>query len=156
MVDGRLLRGHIGRAGHLGHVCLDPDGPRDVTGMPGALEVAIGNCTIESRSRGRFKTTHELVAASQAGDASAREVWERSIRYLACAVASYVNILDCEAVIVGGGIARAGDALFIPLRNLVQDMEWQPGGAKVRILPAQLGEMAGAFGAAYRARCRNI
>ena len=43
MVDGRLLRGHIGRAGHLGHISLDPDGTPDVTGTPGSLEVAIGN-----------------------------------------------------------------------------------------------------------------
>ena len=41
MVDGRLLLGNIGRAGHLGHVCLDPHGPIDVTNMPGSLEMMI-------------------------------------------------------------------------------------------------------------------
>src|SRR5207249_12254403 len=46
MVDGRLLRGHLGRAGHLGHVCLDPAGPPDCAGTPGSLEVAIGNGTL--------------------------------------------------------------------------------------------------------------
>lgn len=63
MVDGRLLHGHIGRAGHLGHISLDPEGVPDVTGTPGSLEVAIGNYTIQERTGGRFATTHELVAA---------------------------------------------------------------------------------------------
>ena len=49
MVDGRLLRGHLGRAGHLGHTVLDPEGPPDVTGAPGSLETALGNCTIREQ-----------------------------------------------------------------------------------------------------------
>ncbi len=151
MVDGRLLRGHLGRAGHLGHLSLDIDGPPDVCRLPGSLETAIGNCTIAARSQGRFITTHELVAAHLAGDADASRVWLRSVRALACAIASCVNILDPEAVVIGGGIARAGAALFDPLRRFVDEVEWQPAGQRVKILPAALGEFAGAFGAAFRA-----
>jgi glucokinase len=80
ILDGKLLRGQIGRAGHLGHICLDPDGPRDVCGTPGSLEVAIGNCTIGERSRGRFQTTHELVAAYRDGDLEAAGIWLESVR----------------------------------------------------------------------------
>ncbi len=151
MVDGRLLRGHLGRAGHLGHVCLDPDGPPDCAGTPGSLEVAIGNCTLSARSGGRFQTTHDLVAASQAGDAGARAIWLRSVRALACAIASFVNVLDPETVILGGGIARSGAALFEPLEQFVREVEWQPGGRRVKILPAELGGFAGACGAARHA-----
>jgi len=151
MVDGRLLRGHIGRAGHLGHISLDIDGPPDVCRLPGSLEVAIGNCTIEQRTRGSFQTTHDLVAAASAGDAAAKDIWLRSVRALACAVASFVNVLDPEAVVIGGGIARAGAALFDPLRKFVDKVEWQPAGHRVKILPATLGEFAGAYGAASRA-----
>lgn len=151
MVDGRLLRGHIGRAGHLGHTSLDIDGPPDVCGTPGSLEVMIGNCTIAERSHGRFQTTHELVAAHLAGDIEASYVWLRSVRALACAIASFANILDPEAVIVGGGIARSGDALFEPLRRMVAETEWKSAGYQVKILPATLGEFAGAFGAAWHA-----
>jgi len=150
-VDGRLLRGHIGRAGHLGHSCLDPNGPVDITRMPGSLEMAIGNCTIGERSSGRFQTTHDLVKAHLVGDADATGIWLKSVRRLACAIGSFINILDPEAVIIGGGIARAGKALFDPLERLVDELEWQPGGHRARILPAQLGEMAGAFGAAFNA-----
>jgi glucokinase len=151
MVDGRLLRGHIGRAGHLGHISLDPNGPLDCTGTPGALELAIGNCTIEQRSGGRFKTTHDLIAAHNAGDAAATQIWLTSVKALAAAICSFVNILDCEAAIIGGGIARAGDALFQPLREFLDPMEWRPGGHTVKLLPAQLGEFAGAVGAAHNA-----
>ncbi len=148
MVDGHLLRGHIGRAGHLGHTSLDIDGPPDVCGTPGSLEVAIGNCTIHDRTGGRFQSTHELVAAHLGGDAFATQCWLRSVRALACGVVSFINLFDPEAVIVGGGIARAGEALFGPLRSAVAEMEWRPGGRAARIIPAQLGELAGAYGAA--------
>jgi glucokinase len=148
MVDGRLLRGHLGRAGHLGHISLDIDGPPDVCRLPGSLELAIGNCTVAARTGGRFQTTHDLVAAHLAGDAEATRVWLRSVRSLACAIASCVNVLDPEAVVIGGGIARAGATLFDQLRRFVDEVEWQPAGQRVKILPAMLAEFAGAYGAA--------
>lgn len=149
--EGRILRGHIGRAGHLGHISLSPDGPRSIVGMPGALECWIGNYNVRERSEGRFATTHELIAAFQAGDDFAREVWLKSIRALACAIASLINVLDPQAVIIGGGIAQAGDALFESLRAEIAKVEWRPGGHAVQIRPAQLGEWAGAIGAARTA-----
>lgn len=151
IVDGRLLRGHLGRAGHLGHISLDIDGAPDVCGTPGSLEVLMGNCTVAERTGGRHATTHELVAAHVAGDAEATHWWLRSVRALACAVGSFVNILDPEAVIIGGGIARAGAALFDPLREMVAEVEWRSVGYEVKILPATLGEHAGACGAARNA-----
>jgi len=156
IVDGHLLRGHLGRAGHLGHTSLDIDGPVDVCGTPGSLEVMIGNCTIEERTSGLFKTTHEIVAAHVAGDPKASCFWLRSVRALACAVTSFVNILDPEAVIVGGGIARAGDALFVPLREQLAGIEWRSAGYEVKILPATLGELAGAYGAAHHALTSSV
>jgi glucokinase len=149
--DGRILRGHIGRAGHIGHLSLDPDGPLSIVGMPGALECWIGNYNVGERSAGRFGTTHELIAAFKTGDDFAREVWLRSIHGLACAIASLVNVLDPEAVIIGGGIAQANDALFEPLRVEMANIEWRPGGHAVQIRPAELGEWAGAIGAARTA-----
>jgi glucokinase len=151
MVDGHLLCGAMGRAGHLGHTVLDWHGPPDSTNCPGSLEQEIGNKTILARTGGRFHSTHELVRAHVAGDAEATRLWLHSVRALACGIASLVNVLDPEAVIIGGGIAQCGDALFQPLEKYLREVEWQPGGQPVKILPARLGEFAGAYGAASRA-----
>jgi glucokinase len=151
MVDGKLLLGHIGRAGHLGHVSLDPTGPPDVTGTPGSIELAMGNCTIDTRSNGRFATTHDLIAAHKAGDEGATAVWLKSVRDLAVAICGFINVLDPEIVIIGGGVARAGELLFQPLEGYLRPIEWQPGGHQARIVPATLGEHAGSLGAAKRA-----
>lgn len=151
LYDGRLTRGAIGRAGHLGHFSLDRYGPPDITGTPGSLEDAIGECTLAARTGGRFGSTQEMVEAYREGDVFAAEVWLRSVRGLAASVASLINILDPEVVVIGGGIARAGGDLFDPLARFLDDMEWRPGGRRVRIVPAALGPYAGALGAAYYA-----
>jgi glucokinase len=151
MVDGRLLRGHLGRAGHFGHVSLSPTGPLDIVNAPGSLEDAIGDCTVRKRSDGRFGSTLALVAAARRGDAQARRVWLASVQALAAAIASLINVLDPERVILGGGIAQAGAALLRPLKGFLDQFEWRPGGARVRIVQAQLAERAGAFGAAWNA-----
>jgi uncharacterized phosphosugar-binding protein len=151
LTGGRLLTGHLGRGGHLGHLSLDPDGPPDVTGMPGSLEGAIGNCTLAQRSGGHFRDTRELVEAHRRGDARATAVWLESVRRLACGVASIVNAVDPEVVVLGGGIALAGEALFGPLARFLDGVEWRPGGRRVRVVPAVLGDHAGALGAARHA-----
>lgn len=148
---GRLLKGAIGRAGHLGHVTVDAMGPRDIAHTPGSLENAIGNSTLRDRCGGRYANTLALVAAVQAGDAEAREIWMTSVRKLAAAIASLINVLDPEVVIIGGGIASgAGATLFDPLQSLLDDFEWRPGGHRVRIAAATAGEWAGTLGAVYQ------
>jgi glucokinase len=62
-----------------------------------------------------------------------------------------INILDPQRVILGGGMIAAGDALFVPLRAAMDRYEWRPLGSGVPIVPAELGEWAGALGAAKNA-----
>src|SRR5437879_5910035 len=90
MVDGHLLRGNLGRAGHLGHISLDPAGQPDIVRTPGSLEAAIGDCTVHLRSGGRFVSTKALVAAARRGDAWARRVWLASAQALAAGLASLI------------------------------------------------------------------
>lgn len=149
LVDGKLLRGNLGRAGHLGHISLNPNGALDIVRTPGSLEDAIGECTLLRRTNGRFATTLELVRAHRSGDSQASSVWLESVRALAAAVVSLINVLDPETLILGGGIVRAGDALLVPLQEWVNAWEWRPTGNSVRLVTAELGEMAGAWGAAY-------
>jgi len=153
--EGKLLRGAIGRAGHLGHTSLDPEGGPDVTGTPGSLEDAIGNCTIKTRSAGRFESTLDLIRAYEQGDTFAAEVWLKSVRALGAATVSFINLFDPEIVVVGGGIATAGDSLFNPLQSYVDRHEWRPLDRGVPIVSAQLGEYAGAIGAAWNVLSSN-
>jgi glucokinase len=148
--DGRLLTGHIGRAGHLGHITVDHHGPPGITGTPGNLEDAVGNSTVAARSQGRFLGTHALLDAVKAGDADALRVWNTSVHALAAGMVSLINAFDPETFILGGGIAAgAAELLMEPLRGLLDQMEWRPGGQRVKVVLASLGEWAGATGAAW-------
>jgi glucokinase len=144
---GRLIRGHIGRGGHLGHISIHADGAQDAFQIPGSLDSFLGNQTLRQRTQGRYDNTQTLVAAAHAGESEAQEIWDASIRRLAVAVASLINVLDPEMVILGGGIAGgAGDALLTPLQNYLDQYEWRPGGHRVRLMLASAGEWAGAIG----------
>jgi len=156
MCDGRLLSGHLGRAGHLGHISLDPNGPPDITGTPGSLEDAIGNHSVAQRTGGRFTMTRDLLAAAASGDPDASAAWERSVRALAAGIVSLINVLDPAVVILGGGIMAAGDQLMAPLLSRLDEMEWRLDGQRVPLVPALLGDMAGACGAAARASASQV
>lgn len=148
--EGRLLRGHLGRAGHLGHLALDFRGPGDICGTPGSLEDLVGNHSVAARSGGRFEATQSLLEALLAGDAGAREIWDESMRALAAGIVSLINAFDPEVVLIGGGIAEAWDLIDAPLRRWMDAFEWRPGGHRVEIRKASLGEWAGVYGAASR------
>jgi glucokinase len=126
-------------------------GTSDITNTPGSLEDAIGDCTVNARSGGRFDTTKALVTAARRGDENARRIWLDSIKALAAGIASLINAFDPEVIVIGGGIAQVGMTLLRPLRDLLNEFEWRPGGARVRIVLAKLGDRAGAYGAAWNA-----
>jgi len=151
LADGRLFKGRIGRAGHLGHISLNPDGPLDIVATPGSLEDTIGNSTLKLRSNGRFASTRKLVEAHLQGDKDATAIWLRSLQNLAAGLTSIINAIDPEVIILGGGIAQAGSALFDPLSEMMKRIEWKPKGHHVDIIPAALGDLAGPLGAVYSA-----
>ena len=151
LVEGKLLRGRTGKGGHFGHTSLGPGEPLDICNCPNSLELAIGNCSVPQRSNGRFSHTGEMMKAIEAGDSEAEKIWLKSIEDLATAICSFSNILDPEAVILGGGIANAGDRLFKPLREFLDPILWKTDDYELKLLPAQLGDLAGAYGAAAHA-----
>ena len=89
-----------------------------------------------------------MMEAIENGDDEAEKIWLKSVKGLATAICSFSNILDPEAVILGGGIAKAGDRLFVPLREYLDPLLWKTDDYEIKLLPAQLGDLAGAYGAA--------
>src|SRR5665647_1789716 len=87
------------------------------------LNDAIGNCSIEKRTSGKFSSTHQLLTAIRNGDNFATEVWLKSIKKLAIGLASITNILSPEMIILGGGITEAGNDLFKPLEKYMSMYE---------------------------------
>jgi glucokinase len=148
LIDGKPYQGSFNKAGHIGHLVIDSAGDRDIVGMPGSLEDAIGDCTIVKRSYGRYRSTQELIEAYRGGDIFASEIWLTSVRKLAIGLASLTNILSPEAIILGGGITAAGNDLFDPLAKYMDFYEWRAGGNQTEILKARSGDFAGAIGAA--------
>ena len=152
LIDGKPYQGAFNKAGHIGHMVIDSIGKSDVIGIPGSLEDAIGNCTIEERSAGKFSSTHKLLEAYRNGDSFASEIWLTSVKKLAIALASLTNILSPEMIILGGGITEAGNDLFEPLEEYMQNYEWRTAGNKAKIVKAEYGDLAGVVGASCFAR----
>ena len=149
LMNGQLYQGVNQRAGSIGDMSLNAES--DEIGflqVPGTLEDAIGNESVPRRSNFRFKTTRELVEAYAHGDEFAKEVWLRSIKKLAVAVCSLINILAPQQIILGGGIAQSDDHLFKPLAEFMNQYEWRPDGKATPIVKAQFDDYAGAIGAA--------
>lgn len=148
LIDGKLYQGNFQKAGHLGHMTIDANGDRDIVGMPGSLEDAIGNATIEKRSLGRFTSTYQLLEAYRQSDYMAQWVWLSSVRKLAVALGGLINCFSPDLVVLGGGITQAEDDLLRPLADFMNYYEWRPGGRATPVKIAHFGDMAGAIGAA--------
>ncbi len=149
--DGHLLRGHLGRAGHLGHISILPNGPLGIVGLPGTLEETFSEVALSRKMEGQWPDVEALAMAAAAGDQKAAELWRPAVRELGRAIASLINVLDPQRIVLGGGIAHAGPALFEPLTAALDEFEWRPGDSKVELFPAELGALAGAYGAAKNA-----
>jgi len=149
LINGKLYQGMSQMAGHFGHTTVDATTHlRDVTNMPGSIEDAIGNITIAQRSHGKYQTTFELIDGYRCGESFSTWLWLDSVRKLAISITSCVNLVSPEAVIIGGGIAQAGDALMNPLQSFLDLYEWKPTGKGITLKAAQFSDMAGAMGAA--------
>ena len=152
LIEGKPYQGSFNKAGHIGHIVIDSQGDRDIIGIPGSLEDAIGNCTIEKRSFGKYASTDQLIEDYRKGDSFAAEIWLTSVKKLAIGMASLTNVLSPEVIILGGGITKAGDDLFEPLKKYMDLYEWQLNGNKAEIVKAQYEDLAGAIGVACFAR----
>jgi glucokinase len=152
VVDGRLRFGPHGRAGEVGHQVIDPDGPPCGCGNRGCVEAFAAGPAL-CRLGGR-DSPEAVFAAAAAGDPRAEAAVRAVVGRLAVGIANLVTVLWPERVVVGGGVAAAGERLFAPLRRAVAASAPLVDPAAYEIVPAALGPVAGAIGAALWARER--
>lgn len=146
IVGGRLHFGRGGRAGELAHQVIVADGPPCGCGNRGCLE-AVARSDVLTASAGQ-PTVDAVFAAAADGDARAADAISTMVGHLAHAIANTITVLVPERVVIGGGIATAGDALFAPLRAEVARRLTLVPPDWCEIVPAELGTYAGAIGAA--------
>ena len=147
VVGGRLQLGY-GSAGELGHLTVDasPGAPICGCGNPGCVEAHVQASAI-ARAAGR-ETAEDVVEAARAGDAKAIEAFAQAGRWLGVAIANIAFALNPERVVIGGGVAEAGELIFAPAREEVRRRILVPPVDRLEIVPAELGYEAGSIGAA--------
>jgi glucokinase len=168
ITHGVLLRGAQGAGGELGHVTLDPTGPRCGCGNHGCLEALASGTAIRRRARDvasdrprsglgllaieREVLGEDVTRLAQEGDEAAILVLKETGRWLGIGLAGFVNIFNPEVVAVGGGASRAGKFILDPAREEVQLSARSPSRDLVEVQQATLGPESGVLGAAALAR----
>ncbi len=162
---GRVFRGVNGAAFEVGHITIEVDGRPCPCGNRGCLEAYASATAIAARARARIEsgeastlttyaggleglTARAVSDAARAGDGLAAEVIEEAGRMLGVGVASLVNVLNPEYVVVAGGAAAIGDPLFGPMRDEVRRRAFEAAADACRIVPGSLEGQAGVIGTA--------
>ena len=133
ILDGKLYTGR-GAASELGHTIVKPDGLRCSCGNIGCIESYIAKRAFEMLSNERFGevlTPKELAVRARKGDRKAKAIFNEIGRYLGILCANITNALDVEAIILGGGISKAGDLLITPARRSMKNLLFVPKEAKI-------------------------
>lgn len=146
ILGGVLYLGHDGSAGEFGHQTIVPDGPPCNCGNHGCLEALVRADKIVAAC-GR-PTVEKCVEAARDGDGRALGGLTQAGRYLGIGVANVLVLLTVDRVVVGGGVAAAGDLLLEPLRAELKRRVFITDVDRVSVVAAELGTWAGAIGAA--------
>ncbi len=168
ILGGRMFNGGLGNGVELGHMVLEHGGPLCTCGTRGCIEaLCTATWLVQQGRKSIIEYPHAMIATkagqellavdaklvvdcAKAGDAIAKDIFDRYVDQLGSALASCFNMLDPEVIALGGGVSLAGEFLFTPLRaNVKQKCFFKNCG---RIVEAQLGNDAGIIGAAMLAR----
>jgi len=166
ILDGRLFRGASGAAGEIGHMQLGPNGPRCGCGRHGCLEALASGRALRDRAaeivagepggilariardEGERPTAESLGQAAAAGDVSAQQAIATAGRYLGAGITNLVDVFDPEVIVIGGSLRKLGPPYLDTAREIVRAEAFPQSYRDVRIVEAELGDEAGAFGAA--------
>lgn len=165
VINGQLVRGAANAAGEIGHIKLQMNGgPICGCGDTGCLEafasgpsiVAMAQEYLKGGKSTKFRemagadgeiTPYIVAKAAEAGDPVAKRIFEIVGTYIGMGLVSVINLLNPEKVIIGGGVAAAGDLLLDPIRKTIKERAMVVAGNSVEIVPAELGNSAGVIGA---------
>ena len=163
IVNGKLVRGASNAAGEIGHIKLQMEnGPICGCGDRGCLEAFASGPAIvamaEEYIRGGKSTKYRELAnpditpyivaeAAKQGDVVAKKIFETIGNYIGVGLASVVNLLNPEKIVIGGGVADAGELLFTPIKETLKKRTMPIQGACVEVVHAELGNTAGVIGA---------
>jgi glucokinase len=145
-IDGRVHLGHDGTAGEMGHQTIDPDGPWCGCGNRGCVEAYARADQIAAACG--TATPEEAVRAAHAGDERALSGLADVGRYLGIGIANMVTVISPDRIVIGGGVAAAGELLFAPIRAEIRRRVTTTAIDQVELVPAELGIWAGSIGAA--------
>ncbi len=161
IIDGKLLRGPDGTAGEIGHICVEPLGPPCGCGSNGCLEqfssaTAIVRIALELSSEfpGSNWVKAESLDASVVylkgveGDPLSREVFRKMGYYLGIALAGLINVLNPEAIVIGGGAAKGWELFIEATKGEIRKRAFREPAERARIFRASLGNDSGLIGAA--------
>jgi glucokinase len=159
ITHGHMLRGSRSVAGELGQTSIDYQGRKGAYGNLGSLEDYIGNNEIAADARDTYAgegieksvtdcTPAALSMAAAGGDQIAIEIWRGIAQKLACTIINTCWLLNPAAIIIGGGVAKAGKLLFDPLKESIEQQLAPAFLDNLEILPARFSNDAGIIGAA--------
>jgi glucokinase len=159
IANGQMIRGACHGAGEIGQTSIDYQGRRGHYGNLGALEDYVGNGEITNAAREAYEaagqtksaelcTPAALSLAGHQGDPIALQLWDDIGRKIATAAMNCCWLLNPEAIIIGGGVAKAGELVFQPIQKYLLGQLSAPFKDHLQILPARFGNEAGIIGAA--------
>lgn len=163
IANGQMIRGAMHGAGEIGQTSIDYQGRAGHYGNLGALEEYVGNREIATAAYEAYVaagirksiedcTPAALAAAAHAGDPIALLQWDLVARMLATAAMNFCWLLNPQAIVIGGGVARSGELLFKPFSRYLASQLSGPFIDHLSVLPADFGHEAGIIGAAAMAR----
>ena len=163
LLDGHVYHGVLGTAGEIGHVTVSQDGPPCKCGNYGCLEAMAGGAAIAQRAQmavkagqrtalanlppGREITARDVAQAAQAGDVISQQLLGDAGRQIGSALASLINLLNPGLILIGGGVAEAGEFILGPIQEAVQQHSLRASLQATRIARAALGRHSVSMGA---------
>jgi len=150
--DGNLIRGFAGGGGEVGHIPISSDGPVCGCGARGCLEAYVGQAGIRNYVERQYPDLNEtsikaLNRMAVDGNEDAIAVFAYIGKTLGIGLTGLVNVFNPELVIIGGGIAAAGDLVFKPMESELKERAFETYTKDMAVRPAELGNWAGVVGA---------